>query len=70
MPGTFSQIYIHIIFAVRGRENCISNTWNKKLYKYISGIISNKGQKAIIVNGYTDHVHVFVGKNLLWQFLI
>jgi len=32
-----------------------------KYFKYISGIITNKGQKAIIVNGVGNHVHIFVG---------
>ena len=27
MPGTFSQIYIQIFFAVKGRENLIANSW-------------------------------------------
>ena len=61
MPGTFSQIYIHIVFAVKGRENLISKEWNAKLYKYIAGIIKGKGQKPIIINGMPDHVHAFVG---------
>lgn len=59
MPGTFSQIYIQLVFAVKGRENLISNKWKADLHKYISGII--KGQKPIIVNGMPDHIHAFVG---------
>ncbi len=31
------------------------------MHKYISGIITNKNQKAIIVGGVADHVHIFVG---------
>jgi REP element-mobilizing transposase RayT len=27
----------------------------------MSGIVKNKGQKPIIVNGISDHVHIFVG---------
>lgn len=61
MPGTFSQIYIQIVFAVKGRQNLIGKHWKDELYKYISGIITNKGQKSIIVNGASDHVHIFVG---------
>ncbi len=61
MAGTFSQIYIQYVFAVKGRENLISDSWGDELYKYIAGIITAKGQKSIIVNGYKDHVHVFVG---------
>lgn len=61
MPGTFSQIYIQIVFAVKGRENLIGNNWKTSLYKYIAGTIKGKGQKPIIVNGLPDHIHVFVG---------
>jgi putative transposase len=61
MPGTYSQIYIQIVFAVKGRENLISKSWRDELHKYISGIITNKGHKSIIVNGVADHIHAFVG---------
>ena len=61
MANTFSQIYIHIVFAVKGRENLIGENWKDELHKYISGIITNKGQKSIIVNGASDHIHLFVG---------
>jgi putative transposase len=61
MPGTYSQIYIHVVFAVKGRENLISSKWKDELHKYIAGIIKNKEQKPIIVNGMSDHVHLFIG---------
>ena len=61
MLGTFSQIYIQIVFAVKGRENLIGNSWRTELHKYIAGIIKGKGQKPIIVNGMSDHIHAFVG---------
>jgi putative transposase len=61
MPGTFSQIYIQIVFAVKGRENLISNNCKTDLHKYIAGIIKGKDQKSIIVNGMPDHIHAFVG---------
>ena len=61
MPGTFSQLYIQVVFAVKGRENLISNNWKTDLHKYIAGIIKGKGQKSIIVNGMPDLIHAFVG---------
>jgi REP element-mobilizing transposase RayT len=61
MAGTFSQIYIQIVFAVKGRENLLQKPWRDEVFKYMSGIISAKGQKPIIVNGVTNHVHLFVG---------
>jgi len=61
MPGTYSQIYIQIVFAVKGRENLINKEWKDNLHKYIAGIIKGKEQKPIIVNGMADHIHSFVG---------
>lgn len=61
MPGTYSQIYIQVVFAVKGRENLISKTWKEELHKYIAGIIKGKDQKSIIVNGMPDHIHAFIG---------
>ena len=61
MPGTFSQIYIQIVFAVKGRQNLIHDSWKNDLHKYIAGIIKGKNQEPIIVNGMPDHIHAFVG---------
>mgnify|MGYP003543514156 FL=1 len=61
MPGTFTQLYIQVIFAVKGRENLIANSWKTELHKYIAGIINGKNQKSIIVNGMPDHIHAFIG---------
>lgn len=61
MPGTFSQIYIQVVFAVKGRGNLIQKEWKDELQKYIAGIIKNKEQKTIIINGMPDHIHAFIG---------
>ncbi|MEK6783702.1 MAG: IS200/IS605 family transposase [Bacteroidota bacterium] len=61
MAGTFSQIYIQVVFAVKGRENLLQKSWRDEAYKYMAGIIKEKGQKPIIVNGVADHVHLFIG---------
>ena len=61
MPGTFHQLHIQVVFAVKGRENLVSNNWKKELHKYIAGIIEGKGQKSMIVNGMPDHIHAFIG---------
>jgi len=61
MAGTFSQIYIQIVFAVEHRDSLISNEWEEELYKYITGIVQNKGQKMLAINGMPDHIHIFIG---------
>jgi len=62
MAGTFSQVYVQVVFAVRGRRAAIDKAWKDELYRYIAGIIKEKGQKSIIVNGMPDHVHLFIGQ--------
>ncbi len=61
MANTYTQLYFHIVFAVKGRSNYISEQWKDELYKYISGIIANKDQKLMIVNGVPNHIHLLIG---------
>ena len=61
MADTFTQIYIQIVFAVQNRKALINDSWEEQLYKYITGIITKKGQKLIIINGMPDHINIFIG---------
>lgn len=61
MAGTFTQIYIQVIFAVKGRESMIQPSWEEELYKYITGIVRNKGHKMLAINGMPDHLHFLIG---------
>jgi len=59
--STFSQIYIQIIFAVKNRNALIDSTWEERLYQYITGIVQNKEQKMLAINGIPNHIHFFIG---------
>jgi REP element-mobilizing transposase RayT len=61
MANTFSQIYIQTVFAVSGRESLIKPAFREDLFKYITGIVRNQGQKLIAINGMPDHVHLLIG---------
>ena len=61
MANTYSQISIHSVFAVKGREKFILSEWRDDLHRYISGIITGKGAKSLAVGGWKDHVHIFFG---------
>jgi len=63
MANTYTQIYVHIVFAVRNRETMISASWKERLHKYMTGIIQNKRHKLIAINTMPDHAHVFIGLN-------
>lgn len=58
MANTYSQINIHCVFAVKGRENIISQALQKRLFEYISGILSNKNVYPLAVGGWKDHIHL------------
>jgi REP element-mobilizing transposase RayT len=61
MANTYTQLYIHVVFAVKRRACVISKSWRDELFQYITGIITNKGQKLMIVNGVEDHIHILLG---------
>ena len=61
MANTYTQIYIHVVFAVEGRQNLIKPEHNDELQKYITGIISAQNQKLIAINNMPDHLHLLLG---------
>ncbi len=63
-PGSFTQIYIHIIFAVKFRENLLQMKHQPEVYSYITGILRNRGHKPMAVNGMPDHIHILLSYNL------
>ena len=61
MANTYTQIYIHVVFAVEGRQNLIPPEHNDELQKFITGIVSGHRQKLIAINNMPDHLHLLVG---------
>ena len=62
-PGTFTQLYIHLVFAVKFKDKVLHDAIRKKVFKYMSGILTNQKHKSIIINGVSDHVHILFGLN-------
>ena len=60
MANTYSQIYLHVVFAVAGRARLIPTEHQETLYKFITGIVRNRGQKLLAINGMPDHVHLLL----------
>lgn len=61
MANTYSKIYLHFVFSVKGRENLIPPQHNDELQKYITGIVHNRKIKLLVINNMPDHVHLLVG---------
>lgn len=49
------------MFAVNGRLSLVRPEFKEDLYKYITGIVRNNGQKLISINGMSDHIHILIG---------
>ncbi len=63
MPNTYTQLYIHFVFAAKYRAAVIHPEWEKYLHRYIIGIVQNNGHKLLVVNSVSDLLHLFVGLN-------
>jgi len=63
MPNTYTQIYVQIIFAVRGRRRILSPQIRDEVEKYMTGIIQNRLQKVLAIKAVSDHVHMIIGLN-------
>src|ERR1035441_1115231 len=61
MPNTYTQLYIHLVFAVKGRQSLIPREHKDELQKYITGIVKNKKHKLIAIENEPDHIHILIG---------
>ncbi len=61
MANTYTQLYIQLVFSVKGRENLIKQSFRDELEKIICGIISKKNCKTYAIYCNPDHTHLFVG---------
>ena len=61
MANTYTQLYVQFVFAVKGRENLIRESYRDELEKVICGIITNQKCKTYAIYANPDHTHIFVG---------
>ncbi|MFD1257072.1 IS200/IS605 family transposase [Mucilaginibacter terrae] len=63
MANTYTQLYIHCVFAVKYRAAVINRSWEERLHKYITGIVQNNGHKMLAINSVADYIHLLIGLN-------
>ncbi|HEY2583392.1 MAG TPA: IS200/IS605 family transposase [Mucilaginibacter sp.] len=61
MSNTYTQLYIHCVFAVKYKRAMIQPEFEDQLHKYITGIVQNNGHKLLAINSMPDHLHFFCG---------
>ena len=60
MPGTYSQILLHIVFSTKGREPWIVPDLAGRLYPYMGGIVRAEKGALYAIGGTADHVHMYL----------
>jgi putative transposase len=63
MSDTYTQLYVHLVFAVKKRHSFIQPAWEEELYKYITAVVQHDKHKMLAINGMRDHIHIFLGWN-------
>ncbi len=63
MANTYTRLYVHVIFAVQGRQCLIPAHHREEINKYITGIVQSRGHKMLAIDSVGDHVHMFIGLN-------
>jgi len=60
MPGTYSQILLHVVFSTKHREPWITSDVAERLYPYMGGIV--RAEKGVLYDfgGIEDHVHMYL----------
>ncbi len=61
MANTYTQLQVHLVFAVAGRENLIPEYFREDLERYISGYARNKGVRLLALFCNPDHTHILIG---------
>jgi len=63
MANTYTQLHIHIVFAVKNRQALIGKTWRDALERYMTAIIQKYNHKLLAIYAMPDHVHILIGYN-------
>jgi putative transposase len=58
MGDTYTQVHLHVIFAVKFREALIKPNIKGRVHSYITAIIQNRGHKMLCINSMPNHVHM------------
>jgi len=69
MANTYTQLYVQLVFCVKGRENLIKENFRDDLEKVMCGIVRELKSKTLAIYCNPDHTHIFIGIHPLFLFL-
>ncbi len=59
MAQSLTQLYTHIVFSTKKHFPFIKPAIEKELFAYLGGTIKGIGGIPFMINGMSDHIHVF-----------
>ena len=65
MANPYTKIYVQAVFAVKHQKALLKKEHRPEIFKYMSGVLDNRGHKSLAVNGYHDHVHLLF--DFIWN---
>ena len=60
MANTYSQLFFHLVFSTKNRENYIHQTIENRLWSYLGGIARKHNLMALQIGGIENHIHALV----------
>lgn len=60
MGDTFTQLSNHIVFSTYKREPNLKKSFRDEVFRYISGIINQRGHYSICIGGVENHIHILL----------
>ena len=67
MPQSLSQIYIHLVFSTKNRQNLISESVAPDLYAYMATVFHEECKStARLIGGVEDHTHSLFNLARTW----
>ncbi len=60
MPGTYSQLLLHVVYSTKHRQPWITADVASRLYPYIGGIVRAENGVLYEIGGVEDHVHLYL----------
>ncbi len=61
MANTYTQIYIHFVFATERRMRFLTPEIRQETYSYLAGCIKDLKGFVQCIGGMDDHIHILVG---------
>lgn len=63
MANTYTQLYTHLVFAVKHRQALIQPAFREETQKYMTGLLQEKKHKLLAIYLMPDHAHILIGAN-------